>query len=355
MTVLQRIGQLHRDQEVSAKAQDFCELARWTMFAKGNTEAAVRAAQAAKANGRVVDVLKAAVAPGTTQHGTFAAPLAFQELADGFLQSLRNIGLFDGALPFAKQLPINLQVVVTTIGATAASVGEGQSQMISKIQLAATALNPRRAVAIVVASDELLRAGGALASRLFGAELQRAVAFETDARFLSLITNGVAATTSSGSDSFGIAQDFANALGALSLGNGSKVFVAMNPNDVRHVSVQIASNGERAFPTVNIDGGDYAGATIVPSDAVSGQIVAFDASQIAANGNDIELDSSNQAAIQMDSAPDSPPSASTPATSFWQNNLTGLRATRYFGCERLRVGAVSVISGVSYGSANSPA
>jgi len=114
------------------------------------------------------------------------------------------------------------------------------------------------------------------------------------------------------------------------------------------------NDGERAFPTVTISGGDYAGATIIPTDALSGQIVAFDATQVAAGSNGIELDSSNQVAIQVDSAPDSPPLASTPQTSFWQNNLTGLRATRYFGCERLRTSAVAVVN-TSYGSANSPA
>jgi hypothetical protein len=36
-------------------------------------------------------------------------------------------------------------------------------------------------------------------------------------------------------------------------------------------------------------------------------------------------------------------------------NLAGLRATRYWGAERLRTAAVSVISNVNYGSANSPA
>jgi hypothetical protein len=86
----------------------------------------------------------------------------------------------------------------------------------------------------------------------------------------------------------------------------------------------------------------------------SGSIVAFDATQIAMNSASIEIEGSDAATIQMDTAPDSPPSPSTPAVSFFQNNLTGLRATRYFGAERLRAGAVSVISGVSYGGANSP-
>ena len=355
MTIAQRIGQLARDQEVNAKAMEFCQVAKCIALGKGQSRNAIMAAQKGATTERIVEAVKTVVTPGSTGDGTWAAPLAYQELADAFATSLRYFGVFDAALPFAKEVPLNTQVAVTTLGATAASVGEGQLKPISKLSLAATALAPRKVVAIVVASDELIRTGGDRASRLFQQEMQSAVAAETDAKFLFVISASVSPISSQGSNAFGIAADMAALLGGLNLGSQSKVFIAMNPNDVKHMAVQIASNGERAFPTVGIGGGDYAGAIIIPTDALSGQIVAFDAGQIAAASEGIELDFSNHLAIQMDSQPDSPPSASTPATSFWQNNLTGLRCTRYFGCERLRTGAVNVIGSVSYGSANSPA
>jgi HK97 family phage major capsid protein len=263
--------------------------------------------------------------------------------------------VFDAMLPFAKDIPLNTQVVLVSTGATGATIGEGQSQVISKLALSASALNPRKAVAIVAASLELLRTGGAKAARLFQSELSRAVAVETDSKFLSVITTSISPTSSTGSNWAAMATDFAQLFASLTLGSDSKVFIAMNPSDLKHMSVQITSTGERAFPTVNYNGGTYAGAEVVPSDAVSGQIIAFDAPQLAAGSTGIELDASNQASVQMDSAPDSPPSASTNVTSLWQMNLTGLRATRYFGCERLRSAAVAVINNVNYGSANSPA
>src|SRR5262249_42971975 len=145
---------------------------------------------------RVVEGVKAAINAGTTTHGTFAAPLVYQELADSFLSSLRNIGVFDGMLPFAKQIPLNTQTAITTLGATAASIGEGQAKVISKLQLAASVLTPRKAVCILVASNELLNIGGAVASRLFTDELQKAVTFETDAQFLSAIANGISPISS---------------------------------------------------------------------------------------------------------------------------------------------------------------
>jgi hypothetical protein len=100
--------------------------------------------------------------------------------------------------------------------------------------------------------------------------------------------------------------------------------------------------------------GAIQGMEVLVSDGVSDQIIAVDASQIAAAGGTVELDGSGVATVQMDSAPDSPPTAAANVTSFWQMNLAGLRATRYWGAERLRSTAVSVISNVSY-SGNSPA
>ena len=170
-----------------------------------------------------------------------------------------------------------------------------------------------------------------------------------------MISTGISATPSSGSNAAAIATDMANLFAGLSVGVGSKIFIAMNPSDAKHMSVQIASTGERAFPTVNFNGGHYAGAVVVPTDALSGQIIAFDASQIAAGSTGVELDGSGQATIQMNDAPDSPPTSSTNMVSLWHNNMSALRATRYFGCERLRTTAVAVISSVSYGSGNSPA
>lgn len=355
MKTLRELGELNREHEINIGALEFCHVAKWIAAGRGQIGNSVNLATNARATPRIIEAVKALASAGSTTDGAWAAPLAYQKLAESFLASLKNFGVFDSALPFAKPVPLNVQVTVVTLGATGSTVGQGQAKIISKLQLANTALTPRKAVAIIVTSDELLKMGGALASRLFAQELQRAVVAETDAQFLSVITAGITPVSSSGSTAIAIGQDFANAFAALDLGNDSKVFVAMNPDDVKHVAVQIASTGERAFPGVGIHGGDYAGATIIPSDAVSGQIIAFDATQIAMGSITIEIDSSNQAAIQMDSTPDSPPTASTNLVSLFQSNQTGLRAHRWFGCERLRTAAVSVISGVSYGSANSPA
>ena len=354
MKPLRELAAVSASMETNARASAFGHVAKYLMPGKGNLGNTLFEAQAKRANERVVEGIKGAVSAGTTSNATFAAPLSYTELSDAFLSSLRNVGVFDSALPFSKQIPLNTQIALVSVGATASSVGEGQSKIVSKLTLAASTLNIRKAVAILVASQELLRASG-VASRLFADELQRAIAAATDAQFLSVLTSSITPTTSAGSNAFAIATDLAALFAGLSLDSQSKVFIVGAPNDLKHIAVQIGSTGQQAFPGVTINGGTYCGATLIASDAVSGQLVAFDASQLAMASNGIELDASNQASIQLDSAANSPPSSDTPYVSIWGMNWVGLRATRYWGVERLRTTAVSVISNVSYGSANSPA
>ena len=222
-------------------------------------------------------------------------------------------------------------------------------KVISKLQLANAQLDPIKAVGIVIVADELLRAVGALASNLFAAELANAVAVETDRIFLAEISSGVTPITSSGTTAVAILTDIGNALGGLMINAQLRVFIAADPGTVKLWALLLNATGN--FGGLGINGGSLMGVTVIPTDALTSQFVAVDAGQIAASAGTLELDASGEAAIQIDSAPDSPATASTPATSFWQSNLTGLRATRYFGAERLRSGAVSVVTG----AANSPA
>ena len=76
-------------------------------------------------------------------------------------------------------------------------------------------------------------------------------------------------------------------------------------------------------------------------------MVLVDAAGIAAASGAIEIASSGQAALQLDSAPTNPPVAATIATSLWQHNLTAIKIARYFGAERLD-NSVAVIGGIAY-------
>jgi hypothetical protein len=62
----------------------------------------------------------------------------------------------------------------------------------------------------------------------------------------------------------------------------------------------------------------------------------------------VRLDIARHASLQMDTAPDSPPTANTVALSLFQRNMVALRAERTFGFAPIRSGAIASLSGVAY-------
>ena len=305
-----------------------------------------------RATKEVVQFVRAAVEAGQT--GNWGADLvAYGLFAEAFVESLRNVGVFDLALPLMRRVPLHSQLVLVTTGAVGAVTPQAQAKVISKLALASDQVDEKKALAIVFASDEVTKVS-AVANDLFSAELSSAVALKTDEGFLNEITSGLSPTASNGGTAIAIQQDLYALLAALTLDARSQVIIAMDPNAVKHMAIATTSTGARAFPEMGVKGGVVAGCTIVPSDAATQKMIAFDANQIAGNSGTVALDTSREATINFSDAPDSPPSTSTPYVSFWQGNLVGLKAERFWGATRLRDTAVAVVSNVIY-TGNSPA
>jgi hypothetical protein len=116
------------------------------------------------------------------------------------------------------------------------------------------------------------------------------------------------------------------------------------------------SKGVSAFPDLGPLGGSINQIPVLVSEGVTaGNVVLVDASGIAAASGDLVLNEFREGMIQLDSAPDSPPSASTNFVSLWQLNLTAIVVERFFVAARLRSDAVAVCSNSnSYQSGNSP-
>lgn len=265
-------------------------------------------------------------------------------MSNAFLQSLRTLSLFEAMRPFSPEVPFSTKIVVVTSGATGSTVNEAMVKPISKVGLTAADTDLQKSLAIVVLTEELLRSASIT---LFQTELQRAVAAAVDSAFITKITTGISPTTSNGGTSIAILQDLDAGLAALSLDAGSKVFCATSPTIMKNLVFKTTSTGERAFPELSVNGGNLSGVEFFPTAGVSGQFVFFDATQIAHCQRGIELDVARYASVQMDTAPDSPQTASTPLISLWQNNMVGVKATRWWDAQRLRDNAVSVIGSVS--------
>ena len=75
--------------------------------------------------------------------------------------------------------------------------------------------------------------------------------------------------------------------------------------------------------------------------------LAFDAGELLLAEGDVVFDSTDAAIVQMDSSPDSPPTAITTLVSLLQHGLLGLKAIRLVRWQMIRSGAVAYLSGVA--------
>jgi hypothetical protein len=348
--------------ETSTRAREFVALARVVALAKGGQAAARAIANEAGlspaiktifAGPKVTDLVhrqKAAVLAGSTGDSTWAGPLAsYDVLASAFLESLRNFGAFDRMLPSMRRVPFRVRVGANTFAASGTVVGPGSMKPISKLTLAGTQIDEAKALCILVVTSDLARFGDRRAGDLFGIELQAGVAVATDETFISILSSGAPSIPSSGATAEGVRNDLRIALLSVTTNARSQLFLLMPSAVAKVLAVMHTTAGDAAFPDMTVNGGTIGGMVAVVSDGVpAATIVLADAQQIAAASDTVQLDAAAEAIVQMDTAPDSPPTASTNMISLWQHDLLGLKAERFFGAQKLTTTGVAVITGINY-------
>lgn len=330
------------------KANEFVSLARCVASTRSSVEAQ-RLAQRLGCGTRVTEALqqKAAQPAGVTYDSAWGGALVYAELSDAFGESLRNISVFDRALPDTLRAPIKGKVIIITAGATAATVAEAGPKPASALSTTTADLEPSKISAYIVLTEELLRPIGSGPTQLIGRELRKALAAQTDSFFVSRLTTGISAVAASGSNTAsGIREDLRALLEAVVIGPDARLFFVSNSLSAKRLSILGDVNGAQALVGMSPVGGTLFGIPFVISDAVSsGQVVLFDASQIATGTGLIELDQSGVASLQLDTTPDSPPLISSAYTNLWQSNARALRAERFLSVTRLRSTAVAHLSG----------
>jgi hypothetical protein len=110
------------------------------------------------------------------------------------------------------------------------------------------------------------------------------------------------------------------------------------------------AGGTPAFPNLGPTGGElWPGVTAIASDQISSSAaLMFDSTALVGNADLIIPGRSEQGTIQMETAPDSPPTGATTVISLWQNDLVALRMERFFGFTIMRNNGVASLSGVNY-------
>jgi HK97 family phage major capsid protein/HK97 family phage prohead protease len=330
------------------------------LVCKGNVRDAVQYAEERwkDSTPEVALYLKAAVAPGTTTDATWASPLVNQNVSNEFIELLRPATIL-GKIPGLRQVPFNTKVPTQTAGGTYGWVGESKPKPVSKLAFSSTSLGVSKAAGIIVLTKELVMLSNPSAEALVRADMIAGIAQFLDQQFIdpavaavagvnpASITNGAptaAATTNPLADIIGLISHFATN----NIAVGGVTFI-MSAANALSLTFRTNLDGSPEFPGVTINGGSYKGLTFITSQAAGTNVIAMQPSLVLyADDGGVTIDASEQASLQMDSAPMSPADATTVLVSLWQNNCVGLRAERFINWAKANANAVKYLTATAW-------
>lgn len=326
----------------------------------------------------VESVLKAAVSAGTTTDTTWAKPLVeYTNMTSEFAELLRPATII-GRIPGLRRVPFEIKIPRQTGGSSVGWVGENKPKPVSALSFDQISLGRAKTAGIVVITDELARASSPSAEQIVRDDLVAQTAQFLDSQFVdpakaavanvspASITNGVTPVAASGTDAEAARADAKALMSKFLTANLSLSGAVWIMTEVQALGFALLLNplGQPEFPGIQINGasgGTFMGLPVVlsenvPLNATSGsegsRIILAKANEILlADDGETMLDVSSEASLQMDSAPDSPASATTVMVSLWQMNLIGIRAERYINWAKRRAGAVQYIDSANYGNA----
>jgi HK97 family phage major capsid protein len=291
---------------------------------------------------------KSGIAAGTTTDATWAGPLASSGISDEVLPILRGLSVFDAASPKMRQIPFSVTVPRQTATATGSWIGEGLPTPVNKLTYDALSLPPRKLGTERVLSAELVRASGA-AETAVRDDLLAALAAYIDAQFLdptvaltsthpASITNGATAVVSSGTTAAAITADLAALSAAVTTPGRGRTWI-LRPGTLTHIALALGGGAAADAPRT------LAGVPILVSENSPPQVTLVDLGEIAYAAGAIDLTSSTQATVEMNSAPTQNATTTPPVgavmVSLFQNNLVAFHILRFINWQRVRAGSVA--------------
>lgn len=318
----------------------------------------------------VAQVLKAAVAAGTTSDATWAGPLVqYQDMVGEFIELLRPSTIL-GRMNSVRRVPFNIRIPRQTAGTTGSFVGEGAPAPVNKLDFDSLTLPWSKASAIVVITAELAKLSSPSAEALVRQDLMDGISSYLDKRLIdpaypgvanvspASLTYGVSPTQSTGAtlaaldaNVRSVMTTFANA----ELGLTAGVWV-MSASLAIRLSMMRTNQDSRAFPDLSVNGGTFYGLPVIVSNNVapSGSpgdqhLILIDQSNVLlADDGQMMIDVSTEASLEMN---DAPTGGATSLRSLWQNGLMGVKVDRWIHWTKRRSAAVQFIDKAqSYGS-----
>lgn len=342
--------------------------------AQGNI---MQAAEMAKANEQwaaetpqVADVLRAAVAAGTTTDSTWAGALVqYQDMAQDFAEFLRPMTIL-GKLRL-RNVPFKTRIARQTGGASVNWVGEGKVKPLTSAAFDTVTLDFAKIAGIIVLTDETIRFSNPKADEMVRDDLAAAIVQFMDAQFLdptkasndvspASVTYNVTPVTATGTTEAALRADVRTLMAQFvdnDLGLGDAVWI-MSQQNALSIGMMQTSLGNPSFPGLNVNGGTFVGLPVVVSENVpatggsptdgSSIILLKQSEVLLADDGNVTIDASREASLQMESTPDSPVTASTTLVSMFQHNMVAIRAERYVTWKKRRDTAVGFIQNAKY-------
>ena len=367
---------------LSSNGLAIAQVAKFLGRAQGNRHEALEMAKAAannagtKTDPRVVNVLKAAVAAGSTSNAAWAGNLVGDETSvyADFVEYLRPqtiLGRFgQGNVPGLRMVPFRTALISQTTGGAGYWVGEGNAKPLTKFDFGRTTLDPLKVANIAVVTEEVVRDSSPSADAIIRDQLVAALRERLDIDFIdpakvavsgvspASITNAVTPVGSTGVDATAVRADIRALFASFIAGNNTPTTGVLIMSATTALALSLMQNplGQSEFPGMSMSGGVLMGIPVIvseyiPADSSGHIVVMVNASDIyIGDEGGFSLDISREASLQMDSAPDNPTTAATVLVSLWQRNLVGFRAERTINWAARRTSAVSYLTGVNWGS-----
>jgi HK97 family phage major capsid protein len=326
-------------------------MALWLARSRGDVLQALRLAEAApvgQRSDRVTTVLRAAVSAGTMSGADWAAPLAgLTTMSTEFLNTLRPVSFAILLSSVWRKVPLAVRVLSNSAIMIGGLTGEAKVKPAGAFTLKDGALQPKKATAFIVVSDEAIRSADAAGVAFLSAELKVAVASALDEAVTGLLRLGLTPIPAAGITPTDVLTALRSALGAVSQGAQSRLVGACSPTTAAGLAA-LNANGVPVFPELDYRGGTMLGIQVVAIGEVpGGELLIVDGARVAGALMQVELDASQQATLRLDtSAAD--PAAADIVQSLWQANNIGLRGESWFGVELVDPAAAVVISGLEW-------
>jgi HK97 family phage major capsid protein len=327
----ERLATLTAEQEQRLGLRDLLRFLSAKAYARGSTAGAVEHFRERwPDSARMLALRTKAVAPGSTTDPDWAGVLVTPPPVSPLLAVVRRESLL-GRVSGFRQVPFSVTVPVETTGGTFGWVVQGGPKPATRLTFDSLSLSVGKIAGIVALTSELVKLAApgseeAMRSALIGG----LVAFQDDQMLDPAITeiantrpasltNGVTPTASTGN----LTADVATLLSTFFAARpeAQKPTLVLSPGMAGRLAADSGSS------TLMVDGGSYAGLPVVTTPSAGPDIVALDAAAVVYSDGGLEVDVSEQAAVQMDAAPTGP-DATTVVTSFWQLGLVGFRVER---------------------------